>query len=56
MINHGLAAAGLGCIVYSAWMVHPALAWLAGGLALVIIGMGGAKLDALKPKGANDKE
>ena len=53
MIHNAIATVGLLCIVYSAWLVSPALAWFAGGLSMVVVGMGWAKL---KPQEAKGKE
>jgi hypothetical protein len=41
MIYNIVVVAGMGCIVYAACIVHPALAWFAAGLFFVSVGIGG---------------
>lgn len=48
MIQNSCAIAGIGCVVYSAYLVGPALAFLVGGVSLLVIGLGAAKVAAAK--------
>lgn len=34
---------GVGCLAYAGYQVHPALAWLVGGLSLAAFGILGAR-------------
>lgn len=47
-MHNVVAASGLVCIVYAAALVHPALGWLVGGVQLVLVGIGGARLAAAR--------
>ncbi len=53
MIHNVATAVGVGCVVYSAYMVAPPLAFLVGGAALIIVGLGGARLAAAKQREAS---
>jgi hypothetical protein len=44
------AFAGLVSIAYAAWLVHPALAFLVGGLELLAIGVLAATVEKLNKK------
>lgn len=53
MMHNVATAAGVGCVVYSAYLVTPTLAFFVGGAALIIVGLGGARLAAAKQREAS---
>lgn len=51
MVFYDLAAvAGLGCLAYAGYQVHPALAWFIGGASLAYFGIAGAALTRKKER------
>ena len=55
MIHNTCGTVGIGCIVYSAFLVTPALAWLVAGVALVAVGVGGSWYKSREAKKLNDR-
>ncbi len=48
MMNNCFAVVGVACLVYAAWQIHPVLAWLTAGVALLAVAIGGAMLSSRK--------